>query len=244
MTAAAEPIRILTGPMSVFGAKAVIAAHEKQLDFETVMVPFSLRDGYAPKPPEVLQGNPKGQIPVLLHDGLVLFDSTQIFEYLEDRWPRPSLWPSAPGARALARQAELLADEVLFPRVLALMGLRRSGADAKACGPAVMAIGEMQRDLDRRLAGRDWLAGPYGYADIATFCVLLMASALGADPGADPEAEMASLAAWRDRVAARPAVTRTVAPMAAFMAANRLALPPCLAAMAPTEAPPPGAVAS
>ncbi|MFC3228893.1 glutathione S-transferase family protein [Marinibaculum pumilum] len=237
---AAEFLRIFTGPMSVFGAKAVIAAHEKALDFETVMVPFSLRDGYAPKPDEVLQGNPKGQIPVLLHDGLVLFDSTQIFEYLEDRWPRPPLWPTAPAERSLARQAELLADEVLFPRVLTLMGLCRSGAGAQACAPAVAAIGELQRDLDRRLAGRDWLAGPYGYADIATFCVQMMASALGADPGAD----MSRLTAWRDRVVARPAVARTLAPMAAFMTANRMVLPPWLAAMAAKAGPPEGAMAS
>ena len=48
------------------------------------MVPFDMQRLYEPKHPEVLRINPKRQVPVLIHDGLEIFDSTQIFEYLED----------------------------------------------------------------------------------------------------------------------------------------------------------------
>jgi glutathione S-transferase len=62
----------------------------------------------------VLRINPKRQVPVLIDDGVEIFDSTQIFEYLEDRFPDPPLWPREPAARARARQLELKSDEVFF----------------------------------------------------------------------------------------------------------------------------------
>ncbi len=36
-------MRLLSGPLSMFGAKAQIAAAEKGLDFELVMVPFEMQ---------------------------------------------------------------------------------------------------------------------------------------------------------------------------------------------------------
>ena len=44
-----QTMKIISGPLSMFGAKVEIAAHEKGIDFELVMVPFSQRRGYDPK---------------------------------------------------------------------------------------------------------------------------------------------------------------------------------------------------
>ena len=98
----------------MFGAKAQIAALEKGIAFELVMVPFDRDDRYEPRHPEVLRINPKQQVPVLIDGDVELFDSTQIFEYLEDLKPRPALWPTGPAARANARLLEHLSDEVFF----------------------------------------------------------------------------------------------------------------------------------
>src|SRR6185436_16184609 len=84
-------MKIYSGPLSMFGAKVEIAAHEKGIAFELEMVPFDYALGYSPRHPEVLRINPKRQVPVLVDGALELFDSTQIFEYLEDRWPEPAL---------------------------------------------------------------------------------------------------------------------------------------------------------
>jgi glutathione S-transferase len=110
--------------MSMFGAKAQIAALEKGVAFELIMVSHSLRAGYHPKHPEVLRINPKGQIPVLADRDAEIFDSTQIFEFLEDRFPEPQLWPRDVAARTAARQLEHCSDEVFFPHIIALMGGR------------------------------------------------------------------------------------------------------------------------
>jgi glutathione S-transferase len=98
-------MRLFSGPLSMFGAKAQIAAHEKGLDFELVMVPF--QRSYEPKHPEVLRVNPNKQVPVLIDGKLEIFDSTQIFEYFEDRRPVPALWPAQAAARARAPMAQL-----------------------------------------------------------------------------------------------------------------------------------------
>ena len=71
-------MRLYSGPLSMFGAKAQIAALEKGLDFDLVMVPFEMKTLYEPKHPEVARINPKRQVPVLVHGDLEIFDSTQI----------------------------------------------------------------------------------------------------------------------------------------------------------------------
>src|SRR5437868_8810519 len=117
-------MKLYSGPLSMFGAKAEIAAHEKGLAFELVMVPFEMRTLYQPKHPEVLRINPKGQVPVLIDGDLELFDSTQIFEYFETLRPEPPLWPTDTRDRARARLLEHKSDEVYFPPIVRLMGLQ------------------------------------------------------------------------------------------------------------------------
>lgn len=206
-------MRLYSGPLSMFGAKAEIAVLEKGLPCERLHVPFDLRTLYEPRHPEVLRVNPKGQVPVLVDGDLSIFDSTQIFEYLEDVAPEPPLWPRDPRARARARLVELLSDEVFFPHVITLMPQRSTPTDAeRAEAHAALAAG--YADMEARLQGRDHLAGDYSYADIAFFMAQSFATFLGAPPGP----EHTRIAAWRDRVGARPAVKEVVGPMLAYLA--------------------------
>jgi glutathione S-transferase len=203
-------MRLFSGPLSMFGAKAQIAALEKGLDFELVMVPFEER--YEPKHPEVVRINPKQQVPVLIHGDLEIFDSTQIFEYFEDLQPQPPLWPQEPMARARARLLELKSDEVYFPHIIRLMGLQSSAQDPTA----VAARGSAARfyeEIDGLLADRAFLAGTYSFADIAFY----MAQLFGARMGAPITDATANLVRWRDRMTARPAIRSVVGPMAAFL---------------------------
>ena len=94
-------MKLYSGPLSMFGAKAEIAALEKGLAFELVMVPFEMKTLYQPKHPEVLRINPKRQVPVLIDGDLEIFDSTQIFEYLEiDQARARAVAGRSQGARA------------------------------------------------------------------------------------------------------------------------------------------------
>lgn len=228
-----DRIRLYSGPLSMFGAKAQIAALEKGLDLEVVMVPFSMDGGYEPKHPEVLRINPKRQVPVLVHGGLELFDSTQIFEYLEHLRPEPPLWPSGPAPRAAARLLEHKSDEVFFPHVIRLMGLQGAPDD-----PAAVAAREAARtyhaEMDGLLAGREFLAGTYSFADIAFF----MAQLFGERMGAALDGSTPNLLAWRDRVTARPAIAEVAGAMAAYLGSIGRPVPGFLLGAAAVGTPP------
>lgn len=217
---------LYSGPLSMFGAKAEIAAREKGLAFELVMVPFDFEKLYTPKHPEVLRVNPKQQVPVLVDGDLALFDSTQIFEFLEDLQPQPALWPADVRDRARARQLELKSDEVYFPHVVRLMGLQSRLEEA----PALAAIEAAQAyclEMDALLADRDWLAGSYSHADIAFY----MAALFGERQGAPLTADMPRLLAWRERMGQRPAVRHVAGAMGRWLASVGRPVPAFLRAL-------------
>jgi maleylacetoacetate isomerase len=66
-----------------------------------------LRDGGEQRRPDYLALNPQGLVPALEHDGHVLTQSLAICEYLEERFPEPSLLPAAPLDRAVVRAMAL-----------------------------------------------------------------------------------------------------------------------------------------
>ena len=227
MTADSGAMRLYSGPLSMFGAKAEIAAREKGLAFELVMVPFDMQLLYEPKHPEVLRINPKRQVPVLIHGDLEIFDSTQIFEYLEDMQPSPALWPADPAARARARLLELKSDEVYFPPIIKLMGLQEAPQDPAAIAARRAAAG-FYAEMETVLADRTFLAGSYSFADIAFYMAQLFGERMGA-----PLTEAApGLRRWRDRITARPAVRQVVRPMVAFLMSHGRPIPEFLSGVA------------
>jgi len=210
----------------MFGAKAEIAAREKGLEFELIMVPFEMATLYQPKHPEVLRVNPKGQVPVLVDGDLELFDSTQIFEYLETLRPVPGLWPAETKARARARLLEHKSDEVFFPPVVRLMGLQNTPDDPAAV-EARAASAAFYDKMERSLGAADWLAGSYSYADIAFY----MAQLFGARMGAPMNEAHPRLLAWRDRMNARPAVAEVAGAMGRYLLGQGRKLPAFLQAL-------------
>jgi glutathione S-transferase len=212
MLAKAHAMKLYSGPLSMFGAKVEIAMREKGLEFELEMVPFDPARGYDPKHPEVLRVNPKRQVPVLIDGDLELFDSTQIFEYLEDLQPEPALWPKDVAARARARQLEHRSDEVYFPHVIRLMGLEETPDDPAAV-TARAACAQYYREMETLLGEREYLAEGYSYADIAFY----MAQVFGARKGAPMTEETPKLLAWRERMGQRPAVRQVAGAMGEYL---------------------------
>lgn len=221
---AEQRMRLYSGPLSMFGAKAEIAALEKGFDAEVIMVPFDMERLYEPKHPEILRVNPKKQVPVLIHGVVEIFDSTQIFEYFEDVRPDPPLWPARPEARARARLLELGSDEVFFPPVIRLMGLQDKPDDPAAVA-AREASARYYEEMERELGQGGHLAGSYSYADIAFYMAQLFAARMGAPmTAATPK-----LIAWRERLTARPAIRQVAGTMARFLKSHGRPLPDFMA---------------
>jgi glutathione S-transferase len=218
-------MQLFSGPLSMFGAKTQIAALEKGLDFELVMVPFET--AYEPKHPEVLRVNPKRQVPILIHGDLEIFDSTQIFEYFEDLKPEPALWPNDVRHRARARLLELKSDEVYFPHIIRLMGLQEN-LDDPAAATARAGASRYYEEMEKLIAGREYLAGTYSYADIAFY----MAQVFGARMGAPMTDATPNLMRWRERLTQRPTVRAVLAPMVKFLSSRGRPVPQFLRALA------------
>jgi glutathione S-transferase len=204
----------------MFGAKAEIALREKGVAFELVMVPFDKSDRYEPRHSEVLRVNPKRQVPVLIHGDLELFDSTLIFEFLEDAFPEPPLWPSAAEARARARLLELKCDDIVFMNIARLFGLEDKPQDPVAVDARTKAY-QHYAEMDARLEGQDFLAGPFSYADIALFMVQFY----GERKGVLMTESTPRLLEWRKRLLQRLAIRQVIGRMGAWLKSEGRASP-------------------
>jgi glutathione S-transferase len=210
---------LYSGPLSLFSRKVEIALREKGLAFDREMVAFSQAKGYQPKHPAVLAANPKRQVPVLIDGDLTLFDSTLIFEYLEDAYPATPLFPREAKDRARCRLLELTADEIILPLVVRLMHRseppdpdpQRRRQQEEGAVVAEAELRRQYRELASNLGGKDYFCGRFSVADIALFMALLFVLRLKG-PSLD---EQPALATWYRRMLARSAVSTVAAEIAA-----------------------------
>jgi glutathione S-transferase len=151
---------------------------------------------------------------------LEIFDSTQIFEYLEDLVPEPALWPPSAAHRARARLLEHKSDEVYFPHIIRLMGLQ-DAMEQDAAVTAVAAATDYYLQMERQLENRSFLAGSFSYADIAFF----MAQVFGERMGAPMTSATPKLQSWRNAMLKRPSVKEALKPLVAFLVAQNSPVP-------------------
>jgi glutathione S-transferase len=102
-------------PYSHYSAKVKIVLLEKGLVFEAPAL--SATDLHSP---EFLALNPLGKVPFLQDGDFGIGESEVIVEYLEDRYPEPSLLPSTPEARARSRWLSRFHDLYLGPQLSTL----------------------------------------------------------------------------------------------------------------------------
>ncbi len=69
------------------------------LDFKEVRIPLH-RESTAK---EIAWHSPSGRVPVLITDGMTIWESLAICEYLAETYPEAKLWPEDVQARAMAR---------------------------------------------------------------------------------------------------------------------------------------------
>lgn len=96
--------------LSVCAQKVRLQLAEKKLAWEGRHVDLVHGEHLSP---EFLKLNPRGLVPTLVHDDVVVIESTVILEYIEDAFPESALRPSAPGPRAQMRVWEKLPDDGL-----------------------------------------------------------------------------------------------------------------------------------
>lgn len=213
-------MKLYSGPLSLFTAKVRIALGEKGLGYDRIEVGWSRENRYLPHHPDVVALNPKRQVPVLVDGDLVLYDSTVILEYLEDRYPDPPLYPRDPAERGRCRQLEAAADEIIFEPLWTLIDKAfyplsvGSNDGAEEVEEARRQMRLQHDELEKQLAGREYLCREFSVADIGCFVMLSAAAQFGAPPN---EAH-SNLLSWFARVGKRPAVRQDSQEMLRFVA--------------------------
>jgi glutathione S-transferase len=187
---------------------------EKGIDIPRVQVDLMAGDN---RKEPYLSKNPAGQMPALeLDDGVVLCEILPICEYLDETHPNPPLIGSNPEERAITRMwtrridlnvCEPMANGFRFGEGLQLFQNRIRTIPEASSGLKETAK-EKLAWLDDLIAGRQWVVGDrFTLADI----LLWVFVEFGAQVGQPLDASNKNLAAWKDRVAARPSAGASAA---------------------------------
>lgn len=158
------------------------------LAFEEINIP--LYTGAADKQ-RILDYAPSGKVPILVDDGVTIWDSLAIMEYLADRFPDAGVWPADRAARAHARSiSSEMHSGFMALRNECSMNIHRPvrakalSADAKS---NVARVDEIWTDCrERHGGGGPFLFGRFSAADamfapvvhrLRTYAVEISASA-------------------------------------------------------------------
>jgi glutathione S-transferase len=192
-------------------------AQEKNLELATEELDIMAGEN---RQPGYLEKNPGGQMPALeLDDGSVLAETVAICEYLEELTPQPALIGSTPEERAKTRMwtrrveqkiVGPLTDGFRYGEGVAMFKDRmhvipQAADDLKAIAQEGLAW------LDALLGDGPFIAGKrFTLADVVLYCFLDFGTGVG--QGLDPAHK--NVAAWFERMNARPSAEASLHPVA------------------------------
>jgi len=145
--------------------------------------------------------SPTRRVPVLHHDGLVVWDSLAIAEYVNDALAGGALWPGDPAARAHARSAsaEMHSGFATLRARLPMncRGRRRISRDV-ALDREIGRVEALWRECRARADAGPWLYGSFCIADAMYAPVASRFLTYGIEPSAAAADYMATVLADAD----------------------------------------------
>jgi glutathione S-transferase len=214
-------IEIHWGSGSPFSWRVLLALEHKQLPYESRLLQFSKGDH---KTPAYLALNPRGQVPTLRDDDIVVRESIAILAYLERQYPeRPIFGTTAAQAASIwqrvmesVNQLDMTADTFILP-----IYFGRLAAEETAVRAVVAPLHAELARIEAALEPAPWLCGDsLSAADITTYpMVRSLTRAAGKPDAAAVEGGLAQLrdrypriGAWMTRIEALPYYDRTYPP--------------------------------
>jgi glutathione S-transferase len=172
-----------------------------------------------------LARHPFGRVPVIEHGDFRLYETQAILRYVDAAFPGPALQPTEPRAAARMNQVMGISDwyvfrdigvGIVFQRIVGPILLGRAADEAvirEALPKAQVCIGELERLLGDQ---------PYFVGEMPSIADLMLAPQLdyfAATPEGGVMLARTSLAAWLERMNARPSMRATLPPAALRSAA-------------------------
>lgn len=185
-------------PLSPISRRVWLALCEKEIPFTPHIV--NLKDGEQ-QSPEFLALNPFHHVPVIVDGDLRLFESVAILDYLEAKYPTPSLLPETHAAQAQMRMVQMVTMNELMPKLSFLIN-----ADQVPLTQEMNAhIETVLTFFNGELGDRPYFGGSHlNLADITVGATIPPLYRLGLALEAYP-----SLQRWCQTIMARPAWVET-----------------------------------
>lgn len=192
-------------PISPNSRRVWITLIEKGLDFELVEVKLN---GEQFKP-EFLAINPFHHIPALVDDGFNVVESLAILDYLEAKYPTPSMLPKDAKDLAIVRMVEMVCINELLPSLTPMMSVifDLPGKNPEAIEQAKTKVSTALQFFENLLDEREYFG-----SDSLTLADVVAGSIVSWIPQTGISLDKYSkLKAWCDRIILRPAWQTTQA---------------------------------
>ncbi|WP_211461059.1 glutathione S-transferase family protein [Collimonas silvisoli] len=192
-------MRLYHHPISSNARRAVMTAHHLGLPLELVLLDLSS----AEQRKHLLALNPNEKIPVLVDGDFILWESCAIMQYLADKTPGQTIYPTELQARADVNRWMFWSAQHFAPAIAIfywenfIKGLIGAGRpDPVELRRGLTDLETFAGVLDGHLAQRPWVSGSgLTLADLA-----IAAPLMAAEPGRVPLQQYANLQAWFSRV--------------------------------------------
>jgi glutathione S-transferase len=208
------PVTLYSMSGSPYAWRAWLALVHKGVQFTHRLMSYDAGDF---KNDEFRKLTPRRRVPVLLDDDFALYESAAIIEYVEERWPQPSLFSSDLRQRAVERRLIREVDsyfaermERLVEAVLFTSEAERDAAHiAKVCSKL-----KSEYELWETLIAGDYLSGALSAADYALYPLTALIARMASRNPTLIRADLpgSRIAAWMSRMQALPIVQQTWPP--------------------------------
>ena len=199
-------MKLRLSPASPYARKVRVCAAERGLADDIELIITMTGDQTS----GLAADNPLEKVPTLItDDGMALYDSPVICEYLDSLPGGPTLFPPEGAERWRALRLQALADGLLDAALACVMEGRRP-EDERSAGFVRLQKGKIKRALDEMDQDLPAFSDSLHIGSITVACGLGYLDLRFADD--DWRATRPALAAWFEEFAKRPSMTASVPP--------------------------------
>ena len=205
-------LKFYYNPISVNARRVWVALLEKQIPFEPILLKLDGDQFDA----EFTAINPLQRIPVIVHDGFRVVESFAILDYLEAKYPSPSLMPKDAEAMATVRMVQMIAlNELQVATISVTKHMVQLEVEQGKLEAAQQQIATVLQFYESLLKDRPYFAGQeFTLAEIVAGTIVPTLPMLGISLEGYPQ-----LKNWSDRLQTRESWQQTTPAPEAIAAA-------------------------
>lgn len=204
-------MRLYHNPLSSNARRVLLTASHLGIKLEEVLIDFASDDDRR----RLLEVNPCGKVPALEDDGLALWESNAIIQYLADKVGADALYPKELKARADVNRWMFFAAQHFSPAIGILTWeylwkklVTGQGPDPVEVAKGETLVHEHAAILDKHFAHHQWASGDHlTLADFALAAPLMYLGRANI-----PIEQYTHLLAWFERIKQVPAWQQTETP--------------------------------